>query len=223
MDALSRACAIGACMWVVACEGGSTPPQPTGSEPTSSIQVSVVRVQANGEVAQVVARVSLVTSGYYAALSGGDALVFHDASGNARALEDDGLPSGGEYIGQIATTETALSLDLVRPSGIARTLPITLPTPFTLVAPASVSRGAGIDVTWDADAAFAMSVAASDGPCLPPGGWSRTFAVDPGVASLQGADFVATTQPCPLTFEAARADASGVAFQIRTITFDTTP
>jgi hypothetical protein len=191
----------------------------TAGVASSAITVTVSFTRSNGEVAQ--AQVQLFANGARAVLGPGDALVLRDGTGAERAFEEDLLETGGEYEAELATSDTALEIDLMRNGVLDRAIPAPLPPAFTLVAPATASRSAPITITWDAASTFPMELVATGAPCLPPEGFTAHFEPDTGSALIQPADLFSVPGTCDVTVVATRGNED--ATQVRTILLETTP
>lgn len=168
-------------------------------------------VVSNGVAARVDARVTSRRLGRPVNLEEGDALFVEDG---ATRLALAPIEGGGVLV--FPSTAQRLDVLLVRGDSENR-IPLTLPSPFVLTAPAKASRTEGFTVTFEADqllpTKFLVGTAGS-------GKFARTAAKGIGELTVNGADIVGKT---PFTVEVrALREADGGA-QVRTVEVEIVP
>ncbi len=169
-------------------------------------------VVSNGLAARVDARVASRRLSRPVNLEDGDALFVEDG-GNRLALAP--IEGGGVLV--FPTTALRFDVLLVR-AGAENRIPVALPSPFVLTAPAKASRNEGFTVTFEADerlpTTFLVGVAGSAGRLAP------TTKAGVGELTVNGADLFGKP-PFKIEVRAQRDTVGGS--QVRTVEVEIVP
>jgi hypothetical protein len=90
------------------------------------------------------------------------------------------------YVATIGDTTGLVSFRLTREADESVDQPFVIPPPFSVKAPAAMSRGVGMTFTWDGQIANAAVAFSLDGSCIVPLG--RVLGTDTGTYSLNAAE-----------------------------------
>jgi hypothetical protein len=185
----------------------------TAGTATSAITIKVISIAGDGTT--VDAKIDLVVGGLHATLGAGDSLRLVDGVGGSAAF----ALGDGDFETKLATTDIALSVELVRNGVVATTLPTPLPPPFAPGATSS-SRAAGIMLSWQSAPAFPMEIVATGTPCLPPDGFTTHLEPETGAFEIQPADMITSPGACDIVVVFTRGVQQT---QTRTVSVPTTP
>lgn len=185
----------------------------TEGVPAGDIAITVVSVSSDGALAD--ANITILVNDLPAVLGGGDVLRLADGHGATASFTGD----PGVFEAKLPTSDTALSIELVRNGAVATTISVPLPPPFAPAA-ISTSRASGITLSWAAAPSFKMAVVATGAPCLPDGGFTAHLEPDTGAFQIQPADMITVAGACEITVAFTRGAQQ---IQARTLTVPTTP
>jgi hypothetical protein len=214
MDAVKLAALSLCACTITSIEPSST----TTGVPTNQILISVLSVSSDGELAD--AKIDVSVNGFHATLGSGDALRLVDGIGGAIAFAPGSGDGDFDFEAKLATSDTALAVQLVRNGAAGATVDIPLPPPFAPVAPTSAARASGVALTWQAAPSFPMEIVATGSPCLPAEGFTAHLEPDTGAFEIQPADMITSPGACAITVAFTRGLQQT---QTRTVTVPTTP
>lgn len=187
-------------------------------------------VEAAGDAAGTHLRVSLRGPGGAVNLIGRDRLVLAAGAREVPMRRD----AEGDHLAELAPGTVGLALHLEREAPEASAdVEVPMPPLTALIAPASASRAAALEVQWTPATGPQTLTLSLAGTCIPP--IARPLSIDAGHYTLLPADLAGpTTETCAVTVTLTRAveqqstagpfERAGLSLtQIATATFESTP